>query len=92
MLQEYTSRDLKRQLSSKRFLLEAGAKHALSPEVPIKAKAREKYTVKCSQYTENTCANAAAKTIKNADSNPSFSSINAATKLLGFSHHGFKVA
>ena len=48
--------------------------------------------VKCSQYTMNTHATVAAKTIKNTDSNASSSSINAATKLLGFSHNCFKMA
>ena len=39
----------------------------------------------------STCAIMMAKTIKNADSNASFSSVTVATELLGFSDNGFKM-
>ena len=66
-----------------------GGKHTLSREESLRR------NVSLGNYTHNrsranTRAITAAKTIKNAYSNASFSSVAAATKSLGLSDNGFK--
>ena len=69
----------------------AGGEHTLLPEESLRR------SVSLGNYTHNrsranTRAITAAKTIKNAYSNASFSSITAATESLGLSDNGFKTA
>ena len=69
----------------------AGGKHTLWPEESLRRSVRlENYAHNRSRA--NTRAITAAKTIKNAYSNASFSSVTAATKPLGLSDNGFKTA
>ena len=65
-----------------------GGKHALSPEESPRRNVS--FGKLRSQYIANTRAITAAKTIKNAYSNASFSSVTAATKSLGLSDNRFK--
>ena len=69
----------------------AGGKHILSPEESLRGR------VSLGNYAHNrsraiTRANTAAKTIKNACSNASFSSVTVTTESLGLSDDGFKTA
>ena len=69
----------------------AGGKHTLSPEkVSVEAYVLGNYAHNRSRA--NTRAITAAETIKNAYSNASFSSVNAATESLGLSDNDFKTA
>ena len=69
----------------------AGGKHTLSPEESLRR------SVSLGNHAHNrsranTPANTAAKTIMNAYSNASFSSVTAATESLGLSNNDFKTA
>ena len=69
----------------------AGGKHTLLPEKSLRR------SVSLGNYAQNrsranTQAIMAAKTIKNAYNNASFSSVTAATESLGLSDNGFKTA
>ena len=65
----------------------AGGKHTLSP---VKAKVLGNYAH--SRLHANACAITVAKTMKNAYSNASFSSVTAATESLGLRDNDFKTA
>ena len=93
LLQEYTSRDLRSELSYKIFLVGDGGKHALSRE----ERPRRSVTVwgnYCELLTiDREYMNYAimeVKTIKNTDINALFSSITATTESLILGVNGFK--